>query len=108
MLTLASQTGEHGDPLGWGFWALGGSHYLNGYVPSAKFIGTVPIDPIAGDFDASCDVDLSDIGIFSSAWKTVSGGPNYNPDCNISDPKGTGIIENDLLILLNNWMKTYP
>ncbi|MCK5172181.1 MAG: hypothetical protein KAR47_02250, partial [Planctomycetes bacterium] len=108
VLTLASQTGEHEDPLDWGFWALGGSYYLGDYVPSAKFIGTVPIDPIAGEFDASCDVDLSDIGIFSSAWKTVSGGPNYNPDCNISDPKGTGIIENDLLILLNNWMKTYP
>ena len=108
VLSLASSSGTHGNPLDWNFWALDGSYYLGAFVPSAKFIGEVLIDPLPGDFDATCDVKIPDIGILAAAWQTQQGQPNYNPTCDISSPKDNAININDLVVLLNNWMETYP
>jgi hypothetical protein len=106
VLSLVSTTGTQGDPLTWNFWSLGGSYYT-GYVPSVKLIGTVPIDPVAGDFDASCDVKLPDMAILSAAWMTQQGQAGYNPACDISSPKDNTVNLSDLIVFAAHWLQTY-
>lgn len=105
MLALASTTGTQGDPLQWDFWALGGS-YFTGSVPSMKFTGVPAIDPLVGDFDASCNVKLPDLAIFSQAWQTSSGDAAYQPECDLTASKGTIDLQ-DLIIFAGQWLQTY-
>jgi hypothetical protein len=105
-LGLASQTGTHGDPLNWDFWAIGGS-YFTGSVPNIKLIGEIAIEPIPGDFDATCNVKLPDVAIFSQAWQTSSGDANYNAECDLTAIKGSIDLQ-DLIILSDHWLQTYP
>lgn len=106
VLTLVSSTGTHGDPLGWDFWAIGGSYYVGGFVPSIKLTGEILIDPIVGDFDASCDVKLPDLAIFSQAWQTTTTEMDYNPQCDLTTTKGT-INLADLMLFVEQWMQGY-
>jgi hypothetical protein len=105
-LGLASSTGAHGDPLGWSFWSLGGSYFV-GSVPNMQLIGFPSIDSLAGDFDATCDVKLPDMAIFAQAWQTDSGDADYNPECDLTVVKGIIDLQ-DLIILSDNWLQTYP
>ena len=96
----------HSDPLSWDFWALGGSYYLGGFVPSMKLIGEVLIDPLVGDFDTTCDVKLPDLAILSQAWHTSSGDANYDAECDLTTTKGMVNVL-DLVIFADQWLKTY-
>jgi hypothetical protein len=106
VLSLASLTGAHGDPLTWTFWSLGGN-YFTGSVPSVKLIGTVPIDPVVGDFDLSCNVKLPDLAIFSAAWMSQLGQAHYNSACDISTPKDNAVNLSDLIVFANHWLQHY-
>ncbi|MEN8126501.1 MAG: C10 family peptidase [Planctomycetota bacterium] len=106
VLSLTSSTGTHGDPLDWDFWALDGAYYLSGFVPSMKLIGEGLIDPLVGDFDATCDVRMPDLAIFSQAWQTSSGDANYDVQCDLTAVKGIVDIQ-DLIIMANQWLETY-
>jgi hypothetical protein len=106
VLSLVSTTGTDGDPLTWNFWSLGGYYYI-GYVPSIKLIGTVPIDPVVGDFDLSCDVKLPDLAILSAAWMTQQGQAGYNSACDISSPKNNAVNLSDLIVFANHWLQKY-
>lgn len=105
VIGLASKTGTHGNPLDWSFWALGGSYYVD-YIPSMKLIGEVAIDPLAGDFDATCDVKLPDIAIFAQAWQTTSGDAHYAAECDLTPTQGTIDLQ-DLTILCDHWLDVY-
>ncbi len=107
LIALASDTGTHGDPLAWDFWALGGN-YIKASIPSMKIFGEILVDdPLTGDFDASCDVRLPDVAIFAQAWMTTQGQADYNADCDLTAVKGAVDFQ-DLLILMNQWMAVYP
>jgi formylglycine-generating enzyme required for sulfatase activity len=59
------------------------------------------------DFDRNGHVDFGDFAFLASAWLTHTGGPNWNPVCDISEPKD-GVIDNlDLHVLSLNWLD-YP
>lgn len=97
----------HADPLTWDFWAGGGYYSGGGWLPSMKLIGTVPIDPVVGDFDLSCNVKLPDLAIFSSAWMSQLGQAHYNSACDISTPKDNAVNLSDLIVFANHWLQQY-
>ena len=106
VLSLASTTGTHGDPLNWTFWSLGGTYYLGSFVPSMKLIGTALVEPLLGDFNASCSVTMPDFGIFADAWMAGAADPLYNPDCDIAAPYNL-INLADLNAFLGQWLEIY-
>jgi hypothetical protein len=106
-MTIKTSVYPHADPLTWDFWAGGGYYTGGGWLPSMKLIGTVPIDPMVGDFDASCNVKLPDLAIFSAAWMTQQGQADYNPACDISSPKDNVVNLSDLLVFATQWMQNY-
>jgi Peptidase C10 family/Carboxypeptidase regulatory-like domain/Spi protease inhibitor len=59
---------------------------------------------LVGDFDSDCDVDYDDLVIFTSAWLTSSGQPNWNPACDIAEPNDGVINECDFAVFAGNWM----
>ena len=91
----------NGNPLNWTTIQYGASA-----VPNCKFIGVAPVDPLAGDFDATCDVKFPDLAIFSQAWQTSSGNANYNVECDMTITKGTIDLQ-DLIIFAGQWLETY-
>lgn len=108
MITIVTHQAVHSDPLTWDFWAGGGGYWGGDWLPSIKLIGTVPIDPIAGDFDQSCEVTLPDMAMLAVAWLTQQGQPNYNPVCDISNPKDNIINLSDLLVFVDHWLLMSP
>jgi hypothetical protein len=97
----------HADPLTWDFWAGGGYYSGGGWLPSMKLIGTVPINPVVGDFDLSCNVKLPDMAIFSAAWMSQLGQAHYNSACDISTPKDNAVNLSDLIVFANHWLQQY-
>jgi hypothetical protein len=58
----------------------------------------------AGDFQPDGSVDLYDFAILASAWLSSPGQTNWNPVCDISEPKDNIIDEWDLCVLTSNWL----
>jgi hypothetical protein len=105
--TIVTDQAVHTSPLTWDFWYNDGWSWGGDWLPSIKFIGDVPIDPIKGDFDLSCDVTFPDLMILSAAWMTPQGQANYNAACDISNPKDNVVNLSDLLIFTNHWLQQY-
>lgn len=99
--------GDAGSPLNWDYYSYWDSYWQGGYMPVMQFMSEAPVEPMAGDFDATCDVKLPDLAIFSQAWQTTSGDANYNADCDLTATKGAINLQ-DLIILSDNWLQTYP
>ncbi|MBN2211910.1 MAG: C10 family peptidase [Sedimentisphaerales bacterium] len=104
-MILAAPDNTHGDPLTWTAYEMGG-YFSAPFVPNIEIIGQVPATPIPADFENSCDVDLTDFAIFSAAWQTSSGQPNYDERCDI------GVNDNminilDLAAFCEAWLETY-
>ncbi len=57
-----------------------------------------------GDFEPNGDIDPKDFAVLASAWKTTMGDQNYNPYCDISEPKDNIINEKDLAVFVNNYL----
>ena len=57
-----------------------------------------------GDFEPDGDIDPKDFAVLASAWKTTIGDQNYNPYCDISEPKDNIINEKDLAVFVNNYL----
>jgi hypothetical protein len=58
-------------------------------------------DPIPGDFDGDCDVDLSDLGRLLGAYGACAGDPHYDPVVDIDNSGCVGL--SDLGVLLANY-----
>lgn len=93
----------HGDPLNWtdyynpGLW--GGNA-----VPNIKLISKLSAQPISGDFEQDCDVDLHDFAVFASAWLSGPSDGNWNPDCDIYETSEPVIDMLDLAVFVENWL----
>ncbi len=105
--TIVTENPQHTSPLTWDFWYNGGYYYGGGWLPSIQLIGTLPIQPMVGDFDASCDVKLPDLMLLSAAWMSRQGQAHYNPACDISAPKNQAVDIGDLAVFANHWMDIY-
>lgn len=55
------------------------------------------------DFTKDGRVDLADFATFSSAWDSIDGEGNWNPDCDIAEPQGV-IDISDLLLFALHWL----
>jgi YVTN family beta-propeller protein len=56
-----------------------------------------------GDFDKDGEVGPDDLKILAAAWLSVSGGPNWNHICDISDPNDLKINGLDFGVFYENW-----
>ena len=107
MITIVTDQADHSNPLTWDFWDGGGSYWGGDWLPSVKFIGLVPIAPMAGDFDATCDVRLPDLAVIAAAWKSQQGQVHYNPACDIAAPRDNKVDLLDLRVFADHWMQVY-
>jgi len=60
-----------------------------------------------GDFDNNGRVDFKDFAVLAAAWLSQSGQPNWNADCDISEPSDGIIDERDLKVFCDNWLNVY-
>ncbi|NLH17846.1 MAG: hypothetical protein GX455_14815 [Phycisphaerae bacterium] len=106
-ITVITEKPIHDDPLTWDFWYNDGWSYRDGWLPSIKLIGIIPIDPIPGDLDASCDVKLPDFARMAASWNASSGQTHYDSACDIATPKNNKIDLADLKLLASHWLSKY-
>ncbi len=99
VLSFANST--YGDPLDWSDSYCPGI-YLSSGVPNIKLTGTVPAEPLTGDFERDCDVDFVDVAIMAEAWQSQFGEPGFNEDCDIVPDNE--INTKDLEQLLMSWL----
>jgi len=59
-----------------------------------------------GDFHPDGQVDLYDFAIFSLAWRSRSGEPNWNRVCDVCEPKNV-IDEGDLRVFAEYWLTAW-
>jgi hypothetical protein len=59
---------------------------------------------IAGDFSGNNHEDFTDYAIFASAWQSDPCQPNWNPACDISNPKDDVIDLSDLAVFSEYWL----
>jgi hypothetical protein len=59
---------------------------------------------VSGDFEPDEDVDLHDFAVFAAAWLSDPGDSNWNPVCNISNPKDSIVDYYDLRVFVSNWL----
>ncbi len=86
-------------------------HYYNAYyewfwgIDDVEIIATsTPVTSPEGDLDRDCDVDYYDLSIFTNSWLAVTGGDNWNDDCDMAEPKDGLINELDYAMLAQNWL----
>jgi len=65
MLSFCNST--HGDPLNWTSYTAP-AVYTATAVPNLKLISRISAEPITGDFEPDCEVDLEDLTIFMHQW----------------------------------------
>ncbi len=61
-------------------------------------------EPISGDLDDNGQVDFRDYAIFGAAWESQPGQQNWNPACEMSEPKDNIINLPDLAEFSANWL----
>ncbi len=66
-------------------------------------LGAIPGECI-GDFDGDGEVEADDLEILAAAWLSISGGPNWNHVCDISDPNDLKIDGQDFAVFSDNWL----
>lgn len=58
------------------------------------------------DLNTDGKVNFTDISILAHAWRTQIGDPNWDPNCDISEPNDLIINERDLAVMAHNWLWT--
>lgn len=72
------------------------------YVDDVSIIELQNLADINGDKK----VNLEDWAICAAAWLSNEGDPAWNPACNLKQPPDTTINLDDLLLWLENWLRT--
>jgi hypothetical protein len=65
----------------------------------------IPPARARGDFLCPYGVDFVDFAVLALAWQTKPNDANWNPACDISQPKDNFIDELDLAVLCENWLE---
>ncbi len=107
VITIVTPKASHSDPLTWDFWYNDGWYWGGGWLAAIQFSGTIPIEPMAGDFDATCNVKLPDLAVLAAAWKSQAGDADYNSACDLSTPKDNTVDLLDLLVFAEQWLQHY-
>ena len=70
-------------------------------------VGRYGIDYLLGDIDFDGDVDFEDVNVFTKAYLTETGDPDYNSDADLD--QNDGFIDlYDFALLANDWAKVLP
>ncbi len=106
-VVLGISDSMHGDPLGWDDYTFYPfyPHYATA-VPNIRLRSEAGGEPIIGDFVQNCSVDIVDLVVFSNAWLSRLGDPDWCPQCDISDPQDALINEFDFAPFANHWGQT--
>ena len=67
-----------------------------------------PQPALPADLDYNGRVDMADYAIFAQAWMSQPGQANWNPACDISNPKDNIIDWKDLAVFAENWLYQTP
>lgn len=81
-------------------WIVGWGRNPNGQ--NRAFL-LIPIPAGPADYDQNGKIDLFDFAVFAVAWKSTPADTNWNPNCDISEPKDDIIDYYDLAALTENW-----
>jgi uncharacterized membrane protein len=73
---------------------------------TAFLLRPLPAGP--ADVKPDADIDLQDFAVLAAAWKTTPAHPNWNPSCDISDPKDQLINERDLAVFAGSYLMDTP
>jgi hypothetical protein len=65
----------------------------------------VEVDTYLGDLNLDGVVDFRDFAILALAWMSQSGQTNWNPACDISEPKDNIVDWNDLSVFTEDWLE---
>jgi len=76
---------------------------LNNLAEYVLSLGGV-LEECIGDFNGDGEVGPDDLKILAAAWLSVSGGPNWNHVCDISDPNDLKIDGQDFTVFSDNWL----
>ena len=89
----------------WGVGPTDSSVQYSGWnIDDMEITGVELSEPIAGDFKPDCNVDFQDFAVLALAWQSNSSDDNWNPICDIYEPKDNIIDEFDLDIFSKNWL----
>jgi len=61
-------------------------------------------EPVAGDVNHDCTVDMADYAMFTAAYNSTPGHPQWNPECDISLPADNVIDILDMNAFLGSWL----
>ena len=60
--------------------------------------------PLQGDFVCPDGVTFVDFSVLGAAWLSEAGWPNWDPNCDISEPNDNIINELDVKVFTQNWL----
>jgi hypothetical protein len=61
--------------------------------------------PPVGDFVCPDGVTFVDYSVLGAAWLSEAGQPNWDPNCDISEPNDNVIDESDVMVFTDNWLE---
>jgi len=61
-------------------------------------------EPIAGDVNHDCVVDMADYAVLTAAYLSQSGDPRWNADCDISSPADDIVDMRDFNVFFSSWL----
>jgi predicted phosphodiesterase len=56
------------------------------------------------DFEPDGDIDFDDFAVLAESWKSTLDQPDYNPECDISDPNDGIIDYRDMFVFVSCWL----
>ncbi len=72
-----------------------------------ELVTEIPAAPGWPDINGDGRVNLKDFAMLAKAWRSTTGGDNWDADCDISAPSDGVIDEKDLYILSENWLEEF-
>jgi len=100
-LSLAMSINDNGWIVGWGYHVSYPPGHRNSFL-------LTPISAGPADFEPDTDVDLEDFAVFAAAWKSRQGDQNYEPLCDLAEPKDNFIDERDLAVFAESYLIVAP
>jgi len=96
--TWSNYTSTHPIYDAWPTWGSGGF--------DLEAIGVLNEQNYSADINLDGVVDTADFCIFTAAWLSEMGDENYNPRCDLAEPKDYVIDDLDLVVFTGQWLGT--
>ena len=74
--------------LSWSGDLAGRQSPVNITMDGNKTVTATFVQGLPGDLNHDGEVSLEDLNVFAIAWRSHTGDPKWNPECDLADPKG--------------------